>query len=170
MPQFGTRKSLTFPRLFVPHWASQFPRSGGPCNRGALQPGPLQPGGPATGASATGDHPPPALQPGVRTAQARAPRCFPASAGVAAAGVTTCRRKRQLRPRLAPRRCVTASPHRVMASSRHTSSRHCISSPHHRTCTRAAAPRPRKPRLPPARTDPADNPAGCCIREVNSHT
>lgn len=158
MPQFGTRKSLTFPRLFVPHWASQFPRSGGPCNRGPLQPGPLQPGGPATG-----DHPPPALQAGVRTAQARAPRCFPASAGVAAAGVTTCRRKRQLRPRLARRRCVTASPHHVMASSRHTSSRHC-------TCTPAAAPRPRKPRLPPARTDPADNPAGCCIREVNSHT
>lgn len=165
MPHSGTRKSLTFPRLFVPHWASQFPRSGGPCNRGALQPG-----APPTGASATRDHPPPALQAGVRTAQARAPRCFPASAGVAAAGVTTCRRKRQLRPRLAPRRCVTASPHRVMASSRHTSSRHRISSPHHRTCTRAAAPRPRKPRLPPARTDPADNPAGCCIREVNSHT
>lgn len=48
MPQFGTRKSLTFPRLFVPHWASQFPRSGGPCNpglcnRGALQPGTILP-------------------------------------------------------------------------------------------------------------------------------
>lgn len=165
MPQFGTRKSLTFPRLFVPHWASQFPRSGGPCNpglcnrglcnRGALQPGTILPR-PCKRASAP--------------RRPRAPRCFPASAGVAAAGVTTCRRKRQLRPRLAPRRCVTASPHRVMASSRHTSSRHCISSPHHRTCTRAAAPRPRKPRLPPARTDPADNPAGCCIREVNSHT
>lgn len=150
----------------LPSLVSSF-RTGLRSSRGAGAPATRAP---ATGASATGDHPPPALQAGVRTAQARAPRCFPASAGVAAAGVTTCRRKRQLRPRLAPRRCVTASPHRVTASSRHTSSRHRISSPHHRTCTRAAAPRPRKPRLPPARTDPADNPAGCCIREVNSHT